>query len=228
MSETTIIILCIAGVFLGALVLAYRYGQKHNRLMDDLAAAQGWELSRTDTEPLAEKLGKMLPYYRVSVSTVMTVEAGRRNLLLVDGSVWRYSGEDSPGFSSLCVLGSAAVPELEAAIEVFAGTKVDRMLLEDQVDMGNTPFAKVYIAQSKDKEAVWRLFDPTMQQTFLDHWNKPLFNPATAFMGNGHIVLLAGRIDQVERWIDLVEFAGQIEANLARQAGLPVEGNEMR
>jgi hypothetical protein len=219
MSETTIVVICIVGAFLGALVLAYRYGQKHRQLIDELAAAQGWTLSRTNTEQLAEKLGKMLPYHRVSVSTVMTVELGERNMYLVDGAVWRYAGEDSPGFSSLCILESAAVPNLPTGVEVFGGTKIDQLLLEDQVDMGNTPFAKEFIVQSKDRESAWRLLDPAMQQVFLDHWNKPLFNPATTLFGNGHVALLAGRIDQEERWLDLVEFAGQIESCLARQGG---------
>jgi len=219
MSETLITGLCIGGVFLGALILAYRYGKKHKKVMDDLVAAQGWTLSRNraDTQGVAEKLDALLPDLKCSLSYVMTVETGSRTLVLADGDyVWRC-GTKRPQFSSFCLLQSPALEAVGAPVEICARNRLDQLLLGDQIDMGISSFSDAFIVQSKDSEAVWKLIGPAMQQAFLDHMAKPLYNPVQATVDNSGIVLLTGSVNQPERWMDLVEFARQIEACVARQ-----------
>ena len=221
MSETLVTALCIVGVFLGALILAYRYGKKHKKVMDDLVAVQGWVLSRNraDAQGVAEKLDALLPDLKCSLTYVMTVETGSRTLVLADGDyVWR-SGTKRPQFASFCLLESPALKAVGAHVEMCTRTWFDKALLGDQVDMGVSPFAEEFIVQSKDSEAVWKLIDPAMQAAFMDHMAKPLYNPMQITVDSNGIVLLTGAIDQPERWLDLVEFARQIEDCIARQRG---------
>ena len=109
MSETAVIVLCIAGVFLAALVLAYRYGQKQKRDMGDLAAAQGWTISRTETQGIAAKIAEVLPAIRFDVNCVMTVETGVRKLYLVRGAYRFRNRPKSQFFAGFCLLESGTL-----------------------------------------------------------------------------------------------------------------------
>ncbi len=221
MSETVLTALCIGGVFAGALVLAYRYGKKHRKLMEDLAAEQGWTFSRArpDLDGLAEKLNALLPELKCTVSYVMTVEKSGRTLRLGDGQYGYRTGSNRPQFASYCLLESPALKSVGAHVEICGRTWFDAALLGDQVDMGLSAFAEEFIVQSKDKETIWKLIDPAMQAVFLDHVAKPSCHPIQVTLDSGGIALLTSSIDKPERWTDLVDFARQIEACIARQGG---------
>ena len=219
MSETYITALCISGVFIGALFLAYRYAKEHRKVMEDLAAGQGWAFSRTrtDMQGLAGKLNALLSDLKCSLTYLMTVETGPRSLVLADGNYTWHAGSNRPQFASFCLLESPGLKAASAHVEICARNRIDQLLLGDQVDMGLSSFAEEFIVQSKDSEAAWKLIDPAMQQVFLDHMAKPLYNPVQVTVDPGGIVLLTGSVNQPERWLDLVEFARQIEWCLARQ-----------
>jgi hypothetical protein len=217
MLETLAIVLCIAGTLFGGLLMAYRYGQKHVKGLASLACAQGWTFSGTDTLGLAAKTNEMIPSISFDVRYVMTVETGPRRLYLVDGAYKFRQGTMTPQFASLCLLESGALRAVGARIQINTRNWIDQTLLTDQVDMGDTLFAKDFIVQSKDEAHAQRLMKPPIQQLFLDHQAKPLYNPVQTTLNTGCAVFLAGSIEQPERWLDLLEFARQIESCVERQ-----------
>ena len=57
---TLLAVVCVAGVFIVALILAIRYGRKHESAMRELAQSQGWSFRRGDTAEYVAKLEELV------------------------------------------------------------------------------------------------------------------------------------------------------------------------
>ena len=212
--STPLIITAVVVAIVALIVLAGRSNTKHAKSVERFASTQGWGYSRIDTQGLSGRVEELFVEEKFTLTNIMTVESGVRNVFLFD-CVYSYRNSGRPGnFGTACLILSDPFKRVGTGVEIIARTRADVLLLSDQVDMGNTEFARHFIVQAKDAAAAHRIVNAKMQDMLLEHTKSPLFNPVRIGLGPSGAVLLTGYHAEHERWHDLVKLAYQVESTL--------------
>jgi hypothetical protein len=216
--ETVLIVLCIIGVFAAALIYAAKSNKKRAAMMQEFAGSRGWSFSAADTEGLAAKLDALSPDLQFHVFNVMSIESGPRTTRLFD---YQYHfrerrRSDYPGTG--CIVES---PRFRTAglgrdiVEIVDRTRLDTVLVSDQVEMGNPGFSQNFIVISKNRVAAKNVVTAALQSVLMRHHEAALYNPVTIRINATSAVMLNRSLDpEPERWADLVELSREIEASL--------------
>lgn len=217
---TLLIIVCVVGVFAAAVILAARSGSKRAKWLQEFARSHGWGYSRTDTQGLKAKVEDLVGDQKFSLGSIMTVESGTRKVFLFDCG---YSYRDYPqggNFGTGCLIESDRFQSIISRVEIIARTWVDKSLLSDQIEMGDTEFGRNFMVLSKDPALTSQIVSGSLQTVLLMHKKAPLYNPVRISLGRMGGVILTGYHAEPERWLDLVELARQIESALKQPGRL--------
>lgn len=209
---TLLAVVCVAGVFIVALILAIRYGRKHESAMRELAQSQGWSFRRGDTAEYVAKLEELFPDQRFTLRYVMTVESGSRSVVLLDGMCRGRWDQNGGLTAAVCLIESSRLRSVGPRVEIIRRTWTDEKLLSGQVEMGDTEFARKFIVLSADPASAKRTVSERLQPVLLAHMQRPLYNPVQIALGTGKAALLTWSVVEPERWRDLVHLAREIEA----------------
>ena len=101
---------------------------------------------------------------------------------------------------------------MDSRVEIIARNWVDATLLRKQVDMGDSEFARNFIVLSQDAASARRILSQPVQAALLAHRDRALAYRVQIALGKGRAALLAGGIDEQQRWRDLVDLGRAIES----------------
>jgi hypothetical protein len=171
----------IIGV-LGCLVLLFAHLSHSNRKAlqahAEYAEAQGWSFSRQDTLGLKARVEALFYDQQFDVNTVRTIETGAKHLYLFDCHYHFRGGKSTRGrFGTASLIQSDAFKRVRSPVLLCERIWTDAWLLSDQVDMGDSPFARAFIVQSKDSVGAKETLNGSVQAILFEHLNATNFNP---------------------------------------------------
>ena len=166
-----------------------------------------------DTLGLKARVEDLFYDQQFDVNTVRTIETGARHLYLFDCYYHFRVGQSAKGrFGTACLIQSDAFKRVRSPVLLCERIWTDAWLLSDQVDMGDSPFARAFIVQSKDSVGAKETLNGSVQAILFEHLNATNFNPVEVAIGPGGAVSLTGLTAEHERWHDLLDLARRIEA----------------
>ncbi|MBZ5563474.1 MAG: DUF3137 domain-containing protein [Acidobacteriia bacterium] len=209
---TVLTVVGIAGVFIAALIIGVRSGRKHEKAVREFAQAQGWSFSRNATQEHTPEVEQLFPDEKFSLTYIMEIERGRRKVYLFDGTYRHRAGRSGGWPASVCLIESERLESVDSRVEIIARNWVDATLLRKQVDMGDSEFARNFIVLSQDAASARRILSQPVQAALLAHRDRALAYRVQIALGKGRAALLAGGIDEQQRWRDLVDLGRAIES----------------
>ena len=207
-----LIILCVIG-FLTALIAYWRYeGRKELQAAREYAQDQGWSFSQNDTQGLKTRVAEILWDLKFDLYNIRTVETGKLNLYLFDLSYMHQKEIDTDyAYGTACLIESNRFPSRGVSVDITWRDWTE-VMQSDKVDMGESLFAQKFLVLSKDPVPAKELVNFSIQAIMLNHLGKPLYNPASVYIGPGGAVVLTGGTLEHERLQDLIDLARRIDA----------------
>ncbi len=210
-----IVLLVIMGIGL-LLFVAIRGEKKHEKAEKEFAQSQGWIYSEYNDaqghiKELTGKLMNVCPEKEFDLNNSITVESGKRSIFLFR---CRYRVRDwgpkkREGFA--CLIESDRFAPVRIQIDISERNSIDRLLLSNQVNMGDSEFTRNFIVTSKDPVSAKEAVNGSLQAVLLDSKrDSPSCHEVS--IGPGGAVILAGTMTPIEEWIGLVDFARRIES----------------
>ena len=141
----------------------------------------------------------------------MTVESGKRNIFLFNCwyNVRDWDPKEHLGFA--CLIGSDRFGSVDSQVDVSGRGSLDSLLLSNQVDMGDSEFARNFIVTSKDSTTAKRVISESLQAVLLESMSGPLdYNEIN--VGPGGAVIITGDSRLFEKYLPLVDLARRIES----------------
>jgi hypothetical protein len=209
--------LIVVGVicFLAAVIAYSRYGErKEMKIAEDYAQTQGWSFSRDATAGLEADVAKILSDLIFRMYHIRTVETGRRNLVLFDCSYKnRDSNSKSDSHGTACLVQSDRFRSTAAPVTIFTRDWTE-VMESDKVAMGESPFAREFVVQSKDPDSAQRIVNESIQAILIEHMNKSVSNSngVSVIIGAGGAVVLTGKTAEHELLQDILDLARKLEA----------------
>ncbi len=204
----------IGSVFIAALIIAVRSGRKHDKAVREFARAQGWSYSRNDTQEHTPEVEQLFPDERFYLTYIMEIERGRRNLFLFEGTYRHRAGRSSGSPASVCLVESDRLESVDTRVEIIARTPIDAAFLRKQVDMGDSEFGRDFIVLSENAASARRILSQPVQAVLLAHRDRARAYRVQIALGKGRAALLAGGIDEQQRWRDLADLGREIESTV--------------
>jgi hypothetical protein len=208
--------LIIVGVigFLSAVIAYSRHeGRKEMTTARDYAEAQGWGFSSDAAEGFKAEVAKTLSDYQFDLYYIRTVETGWRSAYLFDCS---YKNRDASGrknysYGTACLVRSNRFRSVEVPVEISTRDWTE-VMIPDKVEMGESPFAREFIVQSRDPVSAKMIVNGSIQGVLLERRDNPLSNPVSVIIGPGGAVVLSARTAEPERLQELLELARKLES----------------
>ncbi len=211
-----IVITVIVGITVLVVIIS-RISKKQERAEKQFAQSQGWIYTESYNDPqgrtqeLAGKLEKVCPEKKFKLNNSMTVESGKRHILLF--SCWYnvrdWGPKDHLGFA--CLIESDRFGSVNSQVDVSGRGSLDSLLLSNQVPMGDSEFARNFIVTSKDSTTAKRVVSESLQAVLLESMREPLGYDEIN-IGPGGTVLLTGAYKTFEEYLALVDLARRIES----------------
>ncbi len=202
----------IASVFIAALIIAVRSGGKHDKAVREFAQAQGWSYSRNPEQRHTPEVEQLFPDEVFYLTYVMDVELARRKVYLFDGTYRHRAGRSSGSPASVCLVESDRLESVDTRVEIIARSPIDAAFLRKQVDMGDSEFGRDFIVLSETAASARRIVSERLQAVLLAHRDRALAYRVQIALGKGRAALLAGGIDEQQRWRDLADLGREIES----------------
>jgi len=211
-----IVITVIIGIAI-LLVVAIRGEKKHERAEKEFAQVQGWIYTERykdpqgRTEELSGKLVKVCPEKEFNLNNSMTVESGRRSIFLFRcrHRVRDWGPDTHEGFA--CLIESDRFGPARTQVDISRKNSIDGLLLSNQVDMGDSEFARSFIVTSKDPVSAKEAVNGSLQAVLLDS-NRDSLIYSEISIGPGGAVILGAVTTPIEEWLALVDLARRIES----------------
>ncbi len=184
--------------------------KKQERAEKQFALSQGWTYSESNadsqghTKDLALKLEKVCPEKEFDVGNNMIAESGGRTVRLFSCSYRfrEWGPKMSQGFG--CLVESDRFKSVTAQVDISGKSPVDRLLLKNQVDMGNSDFGRNFIVVSKDAGTANMIVSDRLKSLLVDANNEtPYFREIC--IGPGGLVILTKPLESKE-WKALANF----------------------
>jgi len=198
-------------------VIISRFSKKQEKAEKEFAQSQGWIYTESYNDPqglteaLKARLEKVCPEKEFNLNNNMTVESGRRSVFLF--SCW-YRVRDwgrKTSLGSACLIMSGRFGSVSSQVDISGRSRIDGVLLSNQVDMGDSEFARKFIVTSKDPASAKKVVNESLQAVLLDHEREPLIDAEINIGPGGAVVLKWGQAVP-EQWLALVELARRIES----------------
>jgi len=211
-----IVITVIVGITVLVVIIS-RISKKQERAEKQFAQSQGWIYTESYKDPqgrtqeLAGKLEKVCPEKKFKLNNSMTVESGKRNIFLF--SCWYNVRDWGPkehlGFA--CLIESDRFGWVDSQVDVSGRGSLDCFLLSNQVDMGDSEFARNFIVTSKNSTTAKRVISESLQAVVLESVRKSL-NYDEINIGPGGAVIITGAYKTFEEYFALVDLSRRIES----------------
>lgn len=211
---TLLLIACVLGIFIFALVFAVRSNTKRAAMIQDFAVSKGWSFSRVDTQGLSSRIDPFFPDETFRLDNIVTIETAEGSLQFFDCGYHNRERRRGGNFGMGSLIVSGRFQSVHSQIEIVERSGIDSALLLQQVDMGESEFARQFIVTSKDPAAARKVLTDALQQVLVNHRQSPLFNPVRVVLASNGAVVLTGLNAEPERWQDLVDVARRIESSL--------------
>jgi hypothetical protein len=210
--------LIILGViaFLAAVIALSRHqGQRELKVAREYAESQGWGFSRNAEESFTNEVANVLSEYKFHLYHIRNVATGQRNLYLFDCS---YNSRDAgprshDSHGTACLVQSDRFHSIAAPVEI-ATRDWTEVMLEDKVDMGETPFAQQFLVESKDHDSAKRVVNESIQAILLEHMSRTLSYSFSVTIGPGGLVVMTGRTAEPEVLQDILELGRRLESSM--------------
>jgi hypothetical protein len=209
----------VATVVIGIVILlifAIRGEKKHERQEKEFARIQGWTYSGFNdpegrTKELSGKLVKICPEKEFTVMNCMTLESARRSIYLFRCRHRVRDGGGNRHDALACLIESDRFGGVRTQVDISGRTSVDGLLLSNQVDVGNSEFARTFIVTSKDPASAKATVNGSLQTVLLDSNRSSLYYSEVS-IGPGGAVILAGTVTPIEDGPALADLARGIES----------------
>lgn len=212
-----VIVITILVGLTALVVFISRISKKLEKEEKRLAQSQGWIYAERYNDPqrltekLKARLEKVCPEKEFRWNGSMTVESGRRNVLLFDCwyRVRDWGPKENHGFA--CLIEAERFGSVSSQVDISGRSSIDGLLLSNQVEIGNPEFARNFIVTSKDPTSARRVVSESLQAVLLDSTRMPL-DYREINIGPGGAVIIAGAYKSLEEWLALVDLARRIES----------------
>jgi len=212
-----IIVIIIVLILTVLLVIISRFSKKQEKAEKEFAQSQGWIYTESYNDPqgltkaLKARLEKVCPEKDFDLNNSMTVESGRRSVILFD--CWYRVRDWGPkrdhGFA--CLIESDRFGTVSSQVDISIRNRADGILLSNQVDMGDSEFARDFIVTSKDPSSAKKVVNESLQAVLLEYKRGSLID-AEINIGQGGAVIITGAYKPFEEWLVLVDLARRIES----------------
>jgi hypothetical protein len=210
----------IVGVILIITILVIifsRMANKQSKAEKEFAQSQGWIYTESHNDPqgrtkaLKNSLEKVFPQKYFDVSNIMTVESGRRNVFLF-GCYFKdrdWGHKQRHGFA--CLIESDRFGSVGSPVDIIGLGSFDTFGVSNQVDMGDSEFARNFIVTSKDPDLAKRVVSESLQAILLEGRMK-IHDYYEIVMGPGGAVIITWAYKTSEEYLALVDLARRIES----------------
>jgi hypothetical protein len=193
--------------------------KKHERALKKFALAQGWGYAVRSNDPegailkISTILERVSPEIDFDVETVMTVRHGKGNLFLFSCSYVERRSRNKSRPGSACLIESARLRGMASQVDIVQRTAIDSTLMLQQVDMGDSEFARSYIVSSRDSGEAVKSINESMKAILVEYSNSPGFNGNfEVALGPGGAVILRWAQVLPEKWLPLLDMARHLES----------------
>jgi len=210
----------IVGVILIITILVIifsRMANKQSIAEKEFAQSQGWTYTESYSDPqgrtkaLKNSLEKVCPKKYFDVSNIMTVESGRRNVFLF-GCYFKdrdWGHKQRHGFA--CLIESDRFGSVGSPVDIIGLGSFDTFGVSNQVDMGDSEFARNFIVTSKDPDLAKRVVSESLQAILLEGRMK-IHDYYEIVIGPGGAVIITWAYKTSEEYLALVDLARRIES----------------
>ena len=210
----------IVGVILIITVLVIifsRMANKQSKAEKEFAQSQGWIYTESHNDPqgrtkaLKNSLEKVFPQKYFDVGNNMTVESGRRNVILF-GCYFRdrdWGHKQRHGFA--CLIESDRFGPVGSQVDIIGLGSVDPFGISNQVDMGDSEFARKFFVISKDPALAKRVINESLQAILLEGRMK-IQDYYEIIIGPAGAVIITWAYKTSDEFLALVDLARKIES----------------
>ncbi len=210
----------VIGVILIITVLVIifsRIANKQSKAEKEFAQLQGWVYTESYNDPqgltksIKDSLEKVCPEKYFDVGNNMTVESARRNIFLF-GCYFKDRNWDHKrrhGFA--CLIESGRFVSVGSPVDIIGLGSVDTFGISNQVDMGDSEFARNFIVTSKDPALAKRIVSESLQAV-LHEGRMKIHDYYEIIIGPGGAVIITWAYKTSEEYLALVDLARRIES----------------
>jgi hypothetical protein len=210
-----VIVLCVIAFLAAVIALSRHQGQRELKVAQEYAQSQGWGFSRNAEESFTNEVAKVLSEYKFHLYHIRTVATGQRNLYLFDCS---YNNRDAgprshDSHGSACLVQSDRFNSIAVPVEITTRDWTE-VMVSDQVDMGETPFAQQFLVQSKDPDSAKRVVNESIRAILLEQISRTLSYRFSVTIGPGGAVVMTGQTAEPEVLQDILELGRKLESSM--------------
>ncbi len=198
-------------------IIFSRMADKQSKAEKEFARSQGWIYTESYNDPqgltkaFKDSLEKVCPQKYFDVGNSMTVESGRRNVILF-GCYFKdrdWGHKQRHGFA--CLIESDRFGSVGSPVDIIGLGSFDTTGVSNQVDMGNSEFARGFIVASKDTASAKRVVSESLQAILLEGRMK-IQDYYEIVIGPGGAVMITWAYKTNEEYLALVDLARRIES----------------
>ena len=211
------IVISIILVIVILVVIFSRMANKQSKAEKEFALSQGWIYTETSNDPqgrtkeLKVALEKVCPQKYFDVGYSMTIESGRRNIFLF-GCYFKdrdWGHKRRHGFA--CLIESDRFGPLGSQVDIIGLGSVDPFGISNQVDMGDSEFARKFFVISKDPALAKRVINESLQAILLEGRMK-IQDYYEIIIGPAGAVIITWAYKTSDEFLALVDLARKIES----------------
>ncbi len=200
-------------------VIFSRIANKQSKAEKEFAQSQGWIYTESSNDPqgrtkeLKVALEKVCPQKYFDVGYSMTIESGKRNIFLF-GCYFKdrdWGHKQRHGFA--CLIESHRFGPVGSQVDIIGLGSVDTFVVPNQVDMGNSEFARNFIVSSKDPAMAKKVVSESLQAILLEGRMK-IHDYYEIIIGPAGAVIITWAYKTSDEFLALVDLARKIESVL--------------
>ncbi len=210
----------VISIIVGIIVLVgiiSRISNKQEKAEKEFAQSQGWTYTESNRDPqgrtkdLKTRLEKVCPEKYFDVGNNMTVESGKHSVFLFDCqfNVRDWSRKYRHGFA--CLIESDRFGSMDSQVDIIGVGSFDTIGVSNQVDMGDSEFARQFTVTSKDPALAKRVLSESLQAVLTEGRMK-IHDYYEINIGPGGVVIITWAYKTFEEYLALVDLARRIES----------------
>jgi hypothetical protein len=211
-----IVVTVIVGIAV-LLMFFSRIQKKQEGAEKVFAQSQGWIYTDTSNDPqgltkaLKDRLEKVCPEKYFDVRDNMTVESGRRSVFLFHCyfNARDWSRKQRHGFA--CLIESDRFGSMDSQVDIIGVGSFDTIGVSNQVDMGDSEFARQFTVASKAPALAKRVLSESLQAVLTEGRMK-IHDYYEINIGPGGTVIITWAYKTFAEYLALVELAHRIES----------------
>jgi hypothetical protein len=211
------IVISVILVIVILVIFFSRMANKQSKAEKEFAQSQGWIYTESFNDPqgrtkeLKVSLEKVCPQKYFDVGYSMTIESGKRNIFLF-GCYFKdrdWGHKQRHGFA--CLIESDRFGPVGSQVDIIGLGSVDTFVVPNQVDMGNSEFARNFIVSSKDPAMAKKVVSESLQAILLEGRMK-IHDYYEIIIGPAGAVIITWAYKTSDEFLALVDLARRIES----------------